>query len=696
MSHYNRSWNSFVRWCDRAFSGGWARQILFLAALFIVVLAIWSIVLVGYVISSKRDIKDANFVRIVELMLDPGAFVGSEEEKAVTDAEPVSTDTKPVPPDTRPIFPVWLQLLITLSGAALFTATMITVFGNILGNRVEDYKKGRVRYHFDDHILVLGGNSMAVNMLKEFLRTGVHNSRKIVILTTCDTEQLHNRISSAIPGYERELDVTLLNGSRVVEATLMRMEVDDAHSIYILGEDDETDHDAANLVTWRLVRKLCKDVQRDIDCYLAVNRVSTYHVFQFGNKMTDFHLHLNIINSFEAWAQRVLVSREYSLRDDQDGRIAERYPAIDRGGIDLSSRKTVRFVICGISQMSYSMATTVAHIAHFPNFIKDPSLRTKICFISPGIKQEMDFFIGHYSNLFMLSNAKYVSWNEYGIHSQQVCEPVSDYGDFLDIEWEFIDTSIEKKNARDLLEIWARNEEEYLTLSLCTNDPDANLAASLYLPEIIYERAIPVFVYNSGVDEVLKYAHETKRYDNVYPFGMKNDSYDPLFRNRLSKAKKINYLYHLQDSGQEFVSMCGDEELDKYWDEREEYVYRFSNLYAANSIPIKLRSIGLDPDDIDNIDRLSESDVMVLAEVEHNRWNIERLLMGFKALPSEKRREINDMLSDIGGRYERGRALNKAYKEKYIHKDLTPYSGLPKSSKGYDIAIVRNILAVMK
>ena len=89
-------------------------------------------------------------VRALELMLDPGSFNDS---------------------DNAP-FTVVTQLLVTLAGAVFFTAMLITVLGNIVSNRIENFKKGRVRYRFDDHVLVLGANSMLVSSFRpECIRT---------------------------------------------------------------------------------------------------------------------------------------------------------------------------------------------------------------------------------------------------------------------------------------------------------------------------------------------------------------------------------------------------------------------------------------------------------------------------------------------------------------------------------------------
>ena len=682
ISRTNKYWNRFVRWFDRSFSSGWGRQVLFLGGLSLVFLLIWTSVMVfSHTTIDDVTMADASkeaFVRTLELMLDPGSFGDSDKED----------------------FPVALQFFVTLTGAVIFTAMLITVLGNIVSNRIENYKKGRVRYNFDDHVLVLGANSMLMNMLREFIQTKVHEGRKIVVLTTQDTETLHDKILSDIPDLEDLLDVTWLNGSRIIDQTLRNVQINEAYSIYILGEDNEDDHDSINLECWRLLKSLCGNIKRPVQCYMVVDRVSTYHVLQFGKKEKDTWLYLNIINSLENWAQRVLVSREYNTDcTHADVNSPCRFPAIDRDGITEESDKTVRFVIYGMTQMSYAMASTVAHIAHFPNF-KNGRNRTKICFIAPDIKEEMDFFLGHYDNIFRLSHAYYRFWDIYGdAKKNKIRSPHSEYGDFLDIEWEFVDGSIESDNVRSLLYEWASNEKEYLSIALCENDTDGNVAASLYLPEIIYSNPdpIPVFVYQPLSGEVLKYAHNTKRYDNVYPFGMKDECYDPLFRKRIVKAKRINYLYQLQNSGIPYAGMASADVLEEKWNTRLEYVYKLSNLYAANSIPIKLRCVGIDPENVDSSTELSESDIDILVRIEHNRWNMERLLLGIQPLFKSRRAEIKKMLEsrdeDV---VNNAKTVSQHLKDNFYHKDIAPNDELLDSSAQYDRAIVTNILDVMR
>lgn len=666
MKFLNKYWSHFVRWFDRSFSYGWVRQVAFLLATLAVLIAIWTIGMSFYHEKPADGESKSSFVRTLELMLDPGAFQGSDNGE----------------------FPIIIQLLVTLTGAVFFTAMLITVLSNILSNRIEKIKKGRVQYSFEDHIIILGANHLLNNLLKEFATTKIHNNRRVVIITSQDIEDIYSTTLSSIQDLDKIIDITWINGAQTVENVLLNADIDKAHSIYILGESDEANNDSVNLETWNLVRKVCKNILHEIDCYLVVERMATYHILQFDTATSDSHLHLNIINSLENWAHRVLVTREYQ---------EAKYPAIDRCGISINDNHTVRFVIYGINRMSYAMASTVAHIAHFPNFIKDRRKRTKICLAAPEIKKEMDFFLGHYDNLFKLAHAKLVYWdNNNEIHEQILRTPEPE-DDFLDIEWEFWDTSIESENMRNHISRLSTIEDEYLSLAICDSKSDSSAAAALYLPDEIYQNNVPVFVYQTSNGEVLRYAHNVAKYSNIYPFGMYDEYNDTFLRSRINKAKKINYLYELENNGHYFDSMPSQNELDKLWHKITAYVLKLSNIYSANSIPTKLRSIGIDPDNMPEDQSLTQEQINILSEIEHNRWNMERLLLGIQSLPFAERTRINQLiLSDDPDQKSMGKKLKQEYQAKYFHKDIAAYEELPEYSKKYDEVIVSNIPHVLR
>lgn len=90
--------------------------------------------------------------------------------------------------------------------------------------------------------------------------------------------------------------------------------------------------------------------------------------------------------------------------------------------------------------------------------------------------------------------------------------------------------------------------------------------------------------------------------------------------------------------------------------------------------------------------------VQILAETEHNRWNVERLLAGYSPLPFEKRMQLlADQLSTSEAVADEAKKEKKRLKnEEFKHADIAPYDELLNSSKDYDINIVKNLLDVIK
>ena len=212
MKFQNKYWSHFVRWFDRSFSNGWVRQVAFLLVTLAALIAIWTIGMSFYHETPIDGESKSSFVRTLELMLDPGAFQGSDNGE----------------------FPIIIQLLVTLTGAIFFTAMLITVISNILSNRIEKIKKGRVQYSFDDHIIILGANHLLNNLLEEFATTQIHENRKIVIITSQEIENIYSTTLTSNQDLDKLIDITWINGSQTAESVLLNADIDEAHSIYIL------------------------------------------------------------------------------------------------------------------------------------------------------------------------------------------------------------------------------------------------------------------------------------------------------------------------------------------------------------------------------------------------------------------------------------------------------------------------------
>lgn len=580
--------------------------------------------------------------RVIELIMDPGAFVGSKDKGNV-----------------------WLQLLISLSGLVVFTGFIISTIGNFLARRTNAYAKGNVIYGFCDHILVLGSGSQTVDIIRSLSRNAENAKRDIVIQTSRNAVSVREFMDSQFP-VEVSRNIHVVYGSRNLRPALRNLNVADAYEIYVVGEDDEEMHDALNLEAWKHIRDICRNVLTDriLDCYLVLDRLSSERIFHFkSGSGSEGNLHLNVICSSENAAQRVLVSQSYIL--------GRRYPSLDRDGIGPDSDVSVHLVIIGMTQMAYSMAMTAAHICHFPNFVTR-GRRTRITFIMPEIKREMDYFMGHFSSLMELSYAEYRKVDPSGNHlvmmesfyPEKCClgEGFPDPKGFLDVEWEFIDGGIESPAVRGYIDgcVTKDGDTEYLTMAICGLEPEADVAQALYLPLSVFEKKIPVFVYQKHSGEVLRTAEDIDRYSNLYPFGMKCDCLDPQFKARLEAARRVSWVY--EHPSEEIP--CEDV-LKTYW-AGIGYALQQSNIHVANTLPIKLRSIanGCSPD--------------LLSVVEHNRWNVERLITGFRALPESVRSGCRSGHVSVS-------------KSDFMHMDIAPYEELSDESKKYDAQIINNI-----
>ena len=95
---------------------------------------------------------------------------------------------------------------------------------------------------------------------------------------------------------------------------------------------------------------------------------------------------------------------------------------------------------------------------------------------------------------------------------------------------------------------------------------------------------------------------------------------------------------------------------------------------------------GLDIDDTtQDLWNLSETEVEEMAQVEHNRWNVEKLLMGYrKPHKDEDKYAYPEHASEL-----------KKNKERFIHHDIRPFSQLG-SIKELDYEFSRYIPWIMR
>ena len=128
------------------------------------------------------------------------------------------------------------------------------------------------------------------------------------------------------------------------------------------------------------------------------------------------------------------------------------------------------------------------------------------------------------------------------------------------------------------------------------------------------------------------------------------------------------------------------EELQSSWNR---YVTttakRWSNIYNAFTLNAKMHSLGHPVETWNTLFAISDTAVEAMAEVEHNRWSVEELILGFAPTTSEEHKAIMDNIE-----------LRGSMKAEFKHDDLRNYSELGTDDTGlpvsrYDAAIIRTL-----
>ena len=213
------------------------------------------------------------------------------------------------------------------------------------------------------------------------------------------------------------------------------------------------------------------------------------------------------------------------------------------------------------------------------------------------------------------------------------------------------------------------------------------MALGLYLPDEIYARDIPVFVRQETSSALLDLLNNRlkkeplNRYSHVFPFGMLAHPFD-LDRRNTRRAQLVNYIYDFRYRHHAGPSEYPSEAvLQKAWDQLS-VARQWSNFYCADSADLKLRSLCLTagPEV-----QLTEEQVELLAEVEHNRWNMEKLLLGYRRPTPEEEALCRD------------KAVCATYKNRlFVHPDIRPYGELDDETRDQDRYLAKYLLFIME
>lgn len=595
---------------------------------------------------------------------------------------------------------VFIACLIYITGVVVFTGMIISVMTNMIERRVENHREGRIYYMKSGHYVIMGYDDMVPSFIKYIF--GKDEKAFILILTSARIVDVTEKLRKSFN--EEQMKHIIINfGHRTTSESYHNIHLESAAEIYIVGYHPNPVHDAINVECVDCICKYLESHKREelpqkITC--VFKDLDTYAAFKtseiFG-KVRDLGIEFVPYNFFTGWAKQVFVKR-FHLDMDNPG-VKYAYPSVFGNGIAPNDKKIVHLVFVGTTNFAVAFAMEAAHVLHFPNFNHDKTLKTKITFIDINANKEKDEFITRNRHFFEAQNE-----------------------DFIDVEFEFIEGNIFSAQIQENLKEWAKAlDKQYLSIFLAMRDQRSNFVMGMNMPDEVYDNAIPVFIrqdrsdnfvtnlriadnheftYYRVKDGKLDESKRKARYANIYPFGMNETAYSADNKS-IKRAKLINYLYETADySTYRFQSILSLdaipekeiwEEADKMW-QNLTVALKWSNLYNSYTIRTKLASLramrGLELNDkSQDTATLSDDEVKEMAKVEHNRWNVEKLLMGY-------RRPHEDEDKYLASNNEAKNKLGKN-KDLFIHSDIRSFDKLG-AIKELDMEFSRYIPWIMK
>ena len=610
-----------------------------------------------------------------------------------------------------------LGAFVTVLGI-LVLAIVTSAITNFFEKRAEGYLTGETAYSLKDHIVILGANDVIYSIINQCYKSG----KFILVQTTKDVKQTRNEVFSFLKEHIKRDDIVFMYGDRTSAKDVSRLSLTRASEIFIIGDSNEgNEHDsyrdAYNMNSVNAVANVlnASAYKGRIPCHVLFEYQTTFSAFQFAELSPEIkeHIEFKPFNFHEMWAQKVMVNGKAG-HDSSRNASGSTYSFLDEkkdgSFISESSEETVHLIIVGMSRMGIGLAIEAAHTLHFPNFTKDKSKKTRITFIDENADKEKDFFTGRFKELFRLSRYRYADAEEDSRSSLTNAAWIEPQEDWLDVEWEFIKGRVEQESIQHFIADATKCPNRIVTIAICITQSHKAIAAALYLPDSVYEDCLQILTYQKLSSYIVNniagsYAKEKKyRYSKLRPFGMIEEGYDVALDDD-SRAKMVSYVY---DSFNK-LKYC-DTDFEHYnaltyqeeWVSKKTVSDRWSSKFNANTIALKLRSIGYsDGMTKEQLVSLIESNLTTMAAVEHNRWNLEKLLTGFRALTLDESERMAEYRksgeSDGYGAWGKYRTDLKSWPER-AHLDLCPNEKLTQVDPDiyhFDVDLSRAIVNIV-
>jgi hypothetical protein len=606
----------------RAYAHGIWRPLICAVIIFIITLS--AVVTIDIV--TKANV---SFGRVIELMLDPGSFSYKDESST-------------------------FQLLITIVGAVVFTSLLITTISNMFSNLAESYRNGEsdLGSTIKNHILIIGTNQIFYNSLKYL----ISQKGALVILSAESAKDVRLKISAHI-GSDNAERFIIITGDRRHKENLRRVSYEKAKQIFILGENDETDHDAANI---SCLKNLCKiHKEKEIECVIEIDSPEVLLLVSQTN-LDLKNIKLRAFNPEEQLATNLF------LNENPDG--------LNLEYLEKDDPRSHHLIVVGTSSLSTEIAKLYLNLAHYPNFCYLQK-RSKLTIIDDN-----DLLtIGLQSNLKEVCHV-----HEFGTSVEAKDSfNANEYHDILDFEINHIKGKLLDDHVqRTLTKICQTND--IISVVISSNDTDQNFKDSISLPHYFYVNDYPVFVYQPVTGLIIDTINLPDYFNNLQQFGL-NISLEHVSAKRdIDISRAITYAGDFMYDGTRLEEI-NDSDLDNSVMSNSIYIQRSGQGYGKYIFYLmKTHS--------DSIQDLYNSDEY--SKYIHYAWVTLRLLDGIQMMTKSSLAFFYSRLEDPNDdeiKYKM-RMMKIKHRE---HIDLVSYDMLRSAMKEYSKVYDKRIMAYL-
>ena len=485
-----------------------------------------------------------------------------------------------------------------------------------------------------NHSVFIGIDDYVLPLMESCLES----YRDLIVFSEENVSDIRAKLASVL-SKDSKGRVTVCQGDRTDKTELEMLCLEVADEVYVLPGSTLLADDSINLDVVKHISEICDAYGRKgLKCTVVFKEDTAVECFEHSDFSYQIKKTLDFIP---------IVYADSIARALLSGKVYDN-GFLDRETIDAESEKHIDFIILGLGNIGQAIFCQAARQLHFPNFEKARSRITVI-----GDDKEINTLKGRFRELFEAMGR-------------------DDSGSFIDIEIRtlLMNDSVTVESALDGA---TSSPESIVTVAICTEDASTALRQALSLPRSVYENSIPVWLYKPGSRSLTELIGNNKYYSNIKVFG----EYNPAFRldDSLLVAQRINWVYSFfSKTGLVPKNLPSAKEWEEIWIPAWQELslsHKWSNLHHADSIPVKLRSLGIDAS---SEIQLTENQIEQLVKVEHNRWVVETLLAGYRPPTDDER---NEMISN--------RTLKQSFKEKLVHLDLCAFDELLPDANNVDV-----------